>query len=64
MILSDNQKTCDHHFGENGESMECTKCQLHRDMARIVGMAIHRAIMRQKMGARFAGRITHPAGIG
>lgn len=44
MTLTEQQKTCDHHFGERGESDTCTKCGLARDVARLVGKAILRAL--------------------
>lgn len=48
MTLTEQQKTCNHHFGDQGEYMTCTKCQLDRDMARLVGKAIHRAWLAEK----------------
>lgn len=46
MILTEQQKTCDHHFGESGEHQLCTKCGLDRDIARLVGKAVHRDWLR------------------
>lgn len=49
MIIPKEQLACDHSFGEDGSSMFCVKCKIDRDIARLVGKAIHRADIRSKM---------------
>lgn len=49
MNIPPNQVACDHSWGDHGESLHCVKCGISRDIARLVGKAIHRASTRSKM---------------
>lgn len=42
MILTEQQKVCDHHFGEQGELDNCSKCGLDRHVARVAGKVKHK----------------------
>lgn len=39
-FFTEQQKNCDHDFGESGELETCSKCGITRDIARMVGMAV------------------------
>lgn len=48
MMLPNEQRNCDHHFGDSGMQTTCTKCNISRDLAMIIGKAVARRQLKEK----------------